>query len=251
MILSVWSCVHNQTITGGGKDGMASRRPQCTLMCKVCKAPMPSITTLKQHFESKHPKIEFNPEEYEEEEEASGEEIEEGKDDWSTGWLIGWMIRSIGRLDGVLSFLPTKWPSNQPRSSNPITRDFGSALYALVEDLFYFLFYFRFFVLLPPSPPPTHTHEDDGKGVIGVWWLCLILFVRGEGRGEYSMACACRYVYVNMYGHRVVDICAIRLSSLCGFLFVSLKCMYAWSIRETNPIFWQDWWAHKQFITRR
>mmetsp|Transcript_18725 Transcript_18725/g.26101 ORF Transcript_18725/g.26101 Transcript_18725/m.26101 type:complete len:159 (+) Transcript_18725:147-623(+) len=49
---------------GGGKKGIANRKPKCKLVCKVCMSESPSITTLGIHYQNKHPKLTFNAADY-------------------------------------------------------------------------------------------------------------------------------------------------------------------------------------------
>ncbi|GAB5358339.1 hypothetical protein AAMO2058_000448900 [Amorphochlora amoebiformis] len=49
---------------GGGKKGLSARKPKCKLMCKVCMSESPSVTTLKDHYVNKHPKVPFRPSDY-------------------------------------------------------------------------------------------------------------------------------------------------------------------------------------------
>uniref|UniRef100_A0A7S0J2I0 C2H2-type domain-containing protein n=1 Tax=Calcidiscus leptoporus TaxID=127549 RepID=A0A7S0J2I0_9EUKA len=49
---------------GGGKGGMEERKVSIKFTCKLCKAQMPSITNLRSHYESKHPKEVFQEDEY-------------------------------------------------------------------------------------------------------------------------------------------------------------------------------------------
>mmetsp|Transcript_35499 Transcript_35499/g.68947 ORF Transcript_35499/g.68947 Transcript_35499/m.68947 type:complete len:159 (-) Transcript_35499:244-720(-) len=49
---------------GGGKKGISSRKPKCKLMCKICMSQSPSLTTLRVHYQNKHPRMPFNPVSY-------------------------------------------------------------------------------------------------------------------------------------------------------------------------------------------
>jgi hypothetical protein len=50
----------------GGAAGKERRKPKCNLTCKVCKAEVPNIAVLGEHYTAKHPKMPFNAAEYEE-----------------------------------------------------------------------------------------------------------------------------------------------------------------------------------------
>jgi hypothetical protein len=46
---------------GGGQKGMAARMvPKSMFQCPICKLYMPSVVTMEQHYDSKHPKAAFN-----------------------------------------------------------------------------------------------------------------------------------------------------------------------------------------------
>ncbi len=55
--------------SGGGTKGMDSRRPKCSLQCKICKAAAPSLVIMQEHYAAKHPKIVMNAADYEVKEE--------------------------------------------------------------------------------------------------------------------------------------------------------------------------------------
>jgi len=50
---------------GGGAAGIDSRKPKCTLVCKICKSSAPNTHILGDHYAAKHPKEKYNPAEYE------------------------------------------------------------------------------------------------------------------------------------------------------------------------------------------
>jgi len=50
---------------GGGATGKDSRAPKCAIVCSVCKITAPSMTVIAEHYAAKHPKLTFNPAEYE------------------------------------------------------------------------------------------------------------------------------------------------------------------------------------------
>mmetsp|Transcript_23761 Transcript_23761/g.42110 ORF Transcript_23761/g.42110 Transcript_23761/m.42110 type:complete len:155 (-) Transcript_23761:204-668(-) len=49
---------------GGGKKGISQRKPKCKLLCKICMTQSPSITTLREHYSNKHPKMPFRASDY-------------------------------------------------------------------------------------------------------------------------------------------------------------------------------------------